>query len=359
MESAELADPRSVPMDGGVFSRSIIAPNYSARFPSQSSDFSQSRAAQQLHLLKTHLTDNRLKNFSSSFLSENNPPTPISLDGSRRRFSVNRYSAISEEPSRFWDLEHAGPVQDIMPSPIPSLRDSYPGGPRSPSHHGEKNSVTFVGSPNARDRNSKSNSRDLSPRFKGTSPVRSQSPSMLAMMAGERGRDNFQTPDYPNRRRSSSAPPRSSGMGGYSDMDRAGRDSGPGSGVSPGVGGLNLRWATKSLADFIGVKNTALQRLSVDCVDRVMQSCTAQASQPAAAAGDYHSTPGSSRPSTPASSTGYTSPDKMSSHQSRGFSLRKSFPERVGYGGNSVGSGGRDGRSVSSCAPYAVNFPDQ
>jgi hypothetical protein len=73
MESAELADPRSIPMDGGVFSRSIIAPNYSARFPSQSSDFSQSRAAQQLQLLKTHLTHNRLKNFSSSFLSENNP----------------------------------------------------------------------------------------------------------------------------------------------------------------------------------------------------------------------------------------------------------------------------------------------
>ena len=344
-----------------MFSRSIIAPNYSARFPSQSSDFSQSRAAQQLQLLKSHLTDNRLKNFSSSFLSENNPPTPISLDGSRRKFSGNRYSAISEDPSRFWDLEHAGPVQDIMPSPIPSLRDSYPGGPRSPSHRGERNTVTFLGSPNARDRNS--NSRDIiSPRFKGTSPVRSQSPSMLAMMAGERGRDNYHTPDYPNRRRSSSAPPRSSGMSGYSysDMDRAGRDSGPGSGVSPGVGGLNLRWATKSLADFIGVKSTgAPQRLSVDCMDRVMQSCTMQASQPAAAAGDYHSTPGSSRPSTPISSAGYTSPDKMSSNQSRGFSLRKSFPERVGYGGNSVGSGGRDGRSVSSCAPYAVNFPDQ
>lgn len=348
-------------MDGGVFSRSIIAPNYSARFPSQLSDFSQSRAAQQLQLLRTHLTDNRLKNFSSSFLSENNPPTPISLDGSRRRFSGSRYSAIAEEPSRFWDLQHAGPVQDIMPSPIPSLRDSYPGGSRSPSHRGERNTVTFVGGPNGRNRNS--NSREiLGPRFQSTSPVRSQSPSMLAMMAGERGRDrdNFHTPDYPNRRRASSAPPRSSGMGGYSDMDRAGRDSGPGSGVSPGVGGLNLRWATKSLADFIGVKSTAApQRLSVDCMDRVMQSCTMLTSHPAAAAGDYHSTPGSTRPSTPASSMGYTSPDKMSSHQSRGFSLRKSFPERVGFGGSSVGSGGRDGRSVSSCAPYAVNFPDQ
>ena len=254
-----------------------------------------------------------------------------------------------------------------MPSPIPSLRDSYPGSPRSAPFRVDKNTVTFLGSPNSRDRNF--NSRDImSPRFKATSPVRALSPSMLAMMAGERGRDDFHTPNYPDRRRASSAPPRSSGMGSYYDTDRAGRDSGVGSvsgsgsglGVSPGVGGLNLRWATKSLADFIGVKHTgAIQRLSVDCTDRVMHSCIVHSSLPVAAAGDYHSTPGSSRPSTPASSTGHTSPDKPSSNQSRGFSLRKSFPERVGYGGNSVGSGGRDGRSVSSRAPYAVNFPDQ
>jgi hypothetical protein len=97
----ELTDPRSVSVDGGVFSRSIITPIRSQR-PSDNDDndsnsygFSSSRGEQQLQFLKKQVADNRLRNFSSTFLATGdwkaNSSTSTSLDGSRRRSAILYY----------------------------------------------------------------------------------------------------------------------------------------------------------------------------------------------------------------------------------------------------------------------------
>ena len=100
-----MTDPRSVSVDGGVFSRSIITPTRPPHRPSSSlddctsdlnfnnndndNDNNSSRGEQQLQLLKSQMRDNRLKNFSSTYLSTGdwkaNASLSTSLDGSRRR----------------------------------------------------------------------------------------------------------------------------------------------------------------------------------------------------------------------------------------------------------------------------------
>ena len=97
----ELTDPRSVSVDGGVFSRSIITPIRPHR-PSDNDDndsntfgFSSSRGEQQLQFLKNQVADNRLRNFSSTFLATGdwkaNTSTSTSLDGSRRRLEILKF----------------------------------------------------------------------------------------------------------------------------------------------------------------------------------------------------------------------------------------------------------------------------
>ena len=98
----ELTDPRSVSVDGGVFSRSIITPTRTPHKPSSSSspddctsditisnNNNSSRGAEQLQLLKSQMRDNRIRNFSSTYLSTGdwkaNASLSTSLDGSRRR----------------------------------------------------------------------------------------------------------------------------------------------------------------------------------------------------------------------------------------------------------------------------------
>lgn len=94
----ELTDPRSLSVDGGVFSRSIVTPIRPHR-PSDNDDndnntfgFSSSRGEQQLQFLKKQVADNRLRNFSSTFLATGdwkaNTSTSTSLDGSRRRLEM-------------------------------------------------------------------------------------------------------------------------------------------------------------------------------------------------------------------------------------------------------------------------------
>ena len=156
----------------------------------------------------------------------------------------------------------------------------------------------------------------------------------------------YQTPD---RKRSSSAPPRSTGASMSSDGDFSRQMAG---------GGLNLRWASQPLAEFIGSKIQASSS-AVECASprTVSRDRTVQ------------STPGSSSPSTLAT-VSFHSPERVAQvSPPRSFSLRKSFPDRLGYGSGggsgsvsgsaSVASGSTYVRSVSSTAPYAVTLPDQ
>lgn len=82
-------DPRSIDVDGGVFSRSITIPSYTPRpgvLPGTSS-LIQSKCSEQHQQLHVNMLDNKLRNFGTTYLSDNFPreATATSLDGSRRR----------------------------------------------------------------------------------------------------------------------------------------------------------------------------------------------------------------------------------------------------------------------------------
>ena len=86
----ELVDPRSVALDGGVFSRSIPVSSFTPRLGmlgGASSDV-KSKCFEQYEQQLRNRNDNRLKTFGSTYLSDDAPrtATATSLDGSRRRF---------------------------------------------------------------------------------------------------------------------------------------------------------------------------------------------------------------------------------------------------------------------------------
>ena len=249
-----------------------------------------------------------------------------------------------------------------MPSPFPSFREPYSTKSASGMGGGSGQSTSFFGSPGMRERN---RSKQLSytesrqSRFETISPVKgNHQPLSLSEWesrerggggVGERGSNAMYTYQTPNRRRSSSAPPRSTSASMSSDdfsREMAG-------------GGLNLRWASQPLVEFIGSTNQSTHNATECSPKNISRDRTVQ------------STPGSSSPSTLATVT-FHSPDRaVQMSPPRSFSLRKSFPDRLGYGsGGGSGSGSVSGngsvasgstyvRSVSSTAPYAVSLPDQ
>ena len=81
----ELMDPRSVPLDGGVFSRSIPVSSHTPRLgmlTGASSDI-KSKCWEQYQHQQTNRNDNRLKTFGTTYLSDDAPrlATVTSLDG--------------------------------------------------------------------------------------------------------------------------------------------------------------------------------------------------------------------------------------------------------------------------------------
>ena len=92
-------DPRSVPLDGGVFSRSIPVSSHTPRLgmlTGASSDI-KSKCWEQYQHQQTNRNDNRLKTFGTTYLSDDAPrvATVTSLDGSRRRFFQIQINLIS------------------------------------------------------------------------------------------------------------------------------------------------------------------------------------------------------------------------------------------------------------------------
>ena len=229
--------------------------------------------------------------------------------------------------------------------------------------------------------------------------------SLLSMMAGDRGdrgsgrergrarvdtnqnpfnthnnnRSEYNTADSSThgstQRRSSSAPPRSSSSTSRSyDVTHVGgltvqQPQSQLQSCHPLGGSISSHKASYDNHPSSSSPSVYPLRLSVDCKPT---STSAATSAPASAAistsastsvcyaGDGYSTPGTpghSRPPTPVSVGAYLSPERKDC--SRSFSLRKSFPERLGFSSSSVLTGGRDVYTVSSSAPYAVNLPDQ
>lgn len=333
------------------------------------------------------------------------------------------FSTHSTDPSKFWELSHAGGMNDLMPSPLPSYR-SHPNptpapaltnplslslsrsfGAQRPGSHNSSTCVSGVGSPYSKERSEGTRAHVTPPRFNASSPVRPLSPSsLLSIITGERengtgrsrgdgsrggsrGRggtdentfnsshcDTYTSGTYTHRR-ASSAPPRSSNRSSESATSSSGLSSNYAlspSGDSHAFGGSNNGALGGSNNGALGGSNNGYKippngspspsplHVSVDCIATVT-SASASTTHSNSHTGDTFSTPctpGHSRPPTPVSVGAYLSPDRK--EPSRSFSLRKSFPERLGFGGpSSVLTGGRDVRTVSSAAPYAVNLPDQ
>ena len=348
------------------------------------------------------------------------------------------FSTHSTDPSKFWELSHAGGMIDLMPSPLPSYR-SHPNpspapslshplslslsrsfGAQRPGSHNSSACVSGVASPYSKERSEGTRGHVTPPRFNASSPVRPLSPSsLLSIITGERengrgggrgrgdgdgsggGRtnenrfnsshsDTYASGTYTHRR-ASSAPPRSSNrssegatspsgfsfscapfplgeshafggsnngaLGGSNNGALGGSNNGALGGSNNGaLGGSNNGYRIPSNSS----PSPSPLHLSVDC-KATATSTSATHSDSHSHTGDTFSapcTPGHSRPPTPVSVGAYLSPDRK--EPSKSFSLRKSFPERLGFGGPSlVLTGSRDVRTVSSTAPYAVNLPDQ
>ena len=274
-------------------------------------------------------------------------------------------------------------MNDLTPSPLPSYRSHIPSsrGPR-PGSHNSSICASGAGSPYSREKSE--NSRGgLTPRFDASSPVRAPSPSsLLAIVTGEReigrgrGRGwadnqhnarnlNFRFPmndndtsDHATHRRASSAPPRSSNR--YHEANTS--SSGPSfNSASSSLGEPNVQSEYHSLGGSNNGCNTPHNgsplRVSVDSISTGTSHSHSHSHSHTGDGFSTPCTPGHSRPPTPVSVGAYLSPDRKEA--SRSFSLRKSVPERLGFGPNSVLTGGRDVRAVSSSAPYAVNLPDQ
>ena len=107
-------DPRSVPLDGGVFSRSIPVSSHTPRLgmlTGASSDI-KSKCWEQYQHQQTNRNDNRLKTFGTTYLSEDAPrvATVTSLDGSRRRFFQIQINLISHMKHHFFFVQLANYV---------------------------------------------------------------------------------------------------------------------------------------------------------------------------------------------------------------------------------------------------------
>ena len=336
------------------------------------------------------------------------------------------FSTHSTDPSKFWELSHAGGMNDLMPSPLPSYR-SHPNpspapslslsrsfGAQRPGSHNSSTCVSGAASPYSKERSEGTRGHLTPPRFNASSPVRPLSPSsLLSIITGERenstgrggsrdgsrGRggggggtnenrfnsshnDTYASGTYTHRR-ASSAPPRSSnrssegatsssGPSSYTATFPLGESQAFGGSNNGALGGYNIGALGGSNNGALGGSNNGYKipsnnspspsplHLSVDCKSTATSTSVTH-SNSNSYTGDTFSTPctpGHSRPPTPVSVGAYLSPDRK--EPSRSFSLRKSFPERLGFGGpSSVLTGGRDVRTVSSTAPYAVNLPDQ
>ena len=328
------------------------------------------------------------------------------------------FSTHSTDPSKFWELSHAGGMNDLMPSPLPSYRFhpnatpvpapslSHPlslsrsFGAQRPGSHNSSTCVSGVASPDSKGRSEGTRGHVTPPRFNASSPVRPLSPSsLLSIITGERddsrgrgrgdkdggrggsrgrvGTDEnrfnssqngtYASGTYTNRR-ASSAPPRSynrSSEGATSSSGPSFHSAASPLGESHAFGGFNNGALGGSNNGYEIPSNSSPSpsplHLSVDCkATSTSTSTSASTTHSDSHTGDTFSTPctpGHSRPPTPVSVGAYLSPDRK--EPSRSFSLRKSFPERLGFGGpSSVLTGGRDVRTVSSTAPYAVNLLD-
>ena len=322
-----------------------------------------------------------------------------------------------------------------------SIREPWP----TAKSYAVETGISFIGSPNrSRDsrgggsggggRVSGGGERDISrstlsetpPRFKTTSPTRPHSPLALSML-GMRDKSNYLTPtptQSSSRRRSSSAPPRSNNNNGNGILSNRNSSSSVSEAINGesnnqsnnqslsqgqshsmrggggnGGGNINLKWASKSLADFIGTKNLSVQpqsqsqsqnnisvsssnpmRSSVDSI-RPTQNNGSQnnGSSGFTITTDFNTRSNSSNNSgrnttslpnevvQPSILNGISNSNYNNSPAAhRTFSLRKSVPgtglgqntASVVFGGSSSGINGNV-RMVTGGAPYAVTIPDQ
>ena len=311
--TVELADPRSLPADGGVFSNSLVASSAATQMRPNRRLVSASvggegggidggsvRATDQLLRLRDQQAENQVVNFSTTYMSEDalRQPTPTHADGSRRRVVPRPEAQLAHatQPSLFWEMQHATNVRDIFPCNQKSLRgpwqpDDFVSGYSLMRHLDKRpaSASAAAGTPGVR--GGRSRTKSPSPtRFKATSPSRIPSPVQILMRGrgSGAGSELDQSVQFqPSaammrsaRKRASSAPagvrlqqtvgdvvfgsrnsmvapPTSSGYGGGGGNGSSSGESK--SGEAPGM----MRWASKSLADFIdsrGSNTTAQQQ---------------------------------------------------------------------------------------------------
>lgn len=306
--AVELTDPRSLPADGGVFSHSLVASSAATqmrpnrRLASASVDGEgggidggSMRATDQLLRLRDQQAENQLVNFSTTYMSEEalRQPTPTHADGSRRRVVPRPEAqfAHATQPSLFWEMQHATNGRDIFPCNQKSMRDPWQPDDfvsgYSLMRHLDKRPIsasatayTMHDTPGGRSGRSRSKSPA---RFKATSPSHIPSPVQILMRGrgSGAGSELDQSVQFqPSaavvrsaRKRASSAPagvrlqqtvgdvvfgsrnsmvaqPTSSGYSGGGGNGSSGESK---SGDAPGM----MRWASKSLADFIDSRGSS------------------------------------------------------------------------------------------------------
>ena len=312
--AVELADPRCLPVDGGVFSHSLVASGAATqmrpnRRPAPAGGESEgtgrsARATSQLALLRDQQAENQRVNFTTTYMSEEalRQPTPTHAEGSRRRVVARPEAQVphATQPSLFWEMQHATNRRDIFPCSQKAMRgpwqqDDYvsgysllryldrrpasasAGGPRTPATQTTQADTPYTG---------RSRAKSPSPtRFKATSPARIPSPLQILMRGDRLGSELDQSVQFqPSaavartaRKRASSAPAgvrlqqtvgdvvfgsRNSMVAPSQSTFGGGGGGGGGSGTSSGEskGGEApgmMRWASKTLADFIDTRGAS------------------------------------------------------------------------------------------------------